>query len=221
MNRKLLIISLCLSQQALAEELQPVVSLKGLFRNAVAFLPSWPTSDARAQSSELDRLSGGLKAPDKGLSLTTSERDIEAMTCAAACGASGALNINQRRGGLAWNFDSDDSGFRLTPHAEVVRFQMLQNGQLPSGMTPGMGFGVGLDGSFRFSSQTSAYASAGRLQLSDRSANEGMVGLAHQMDRSRVFLEAKWIDLNHQPGLDNSYSFSNVRVGISRSFSGL
>lgn len=221
MKRKLLLLSLCLPQFAQAAELEPLVSLKGLFRNAVALLPTWPVPEQRSQSSDLDRLSGGLKAPDKGLSLTTSERDIEAMSCSAACGASSAMNMNQRRGGLAWNFDTEDHGFRLSPHAEVVRFQMLQNGQVASGMTPGMGFGVGLDSSFRFNSQTAAYASAGRLQLIDRTANEGLVGVAHQMDRSRVFLEAKWVDLNHQPGLDNSYSFSNVRIGVSRSFSGL
>ena len=85
----------------------------------------------------------------------------------------------------------------------------------------GMGFGVGVDSSWRLGSNLSAYASAGRLQLGEGSGYEGLFGLATKMSKSRVIVEARWSEMSQQDRLDSGYEYNNVRIGISREFSGL
>lgn len=212
MFRRLLLIACCMPQFVLADELEPMISFKKLFERTVALVP---LPELRKFGSDMDNTSGGVNALDAGPSLLTSEDSTEIL-------AGQAFDFSQKRGGLAWNFDTTGGGFRFSPHADIVRYQLQGPGQMMSMTVPGVGYGAGLDSNLRLGSDTAAYASASRMQLSDRIASEGLLGLSHQTSRdSRVFIEAKWVGLGHQPGYDNSYNYSDVRVGISRRFDAL
>ena len=84
------------------------------------------------------------------------------------------------------------------------------------------GYGVGVDSMFRLGGNVSAYASAGALQLNQQSGYEGLLGLSTELNRSKLFVEARWMDMSGtRNNLDDNYEYSNVRIGISRAFTGL
>lgn len=219
--KKRLIFTLSLMSPAVhATDIEPLVSLKGLFQAVPEKLRLLTAEESKLQS-DFDRQEGGIKSTDSGMSLYTSEREFETGQCVGTgCGPAEALNMRQRRGGLAWNFTGDDS-FRLAPHAEVIRYQMGISPSIPGTQRTGVGLGLGLDSTWRLNSQFSAYASAGVTQFEQRSGYEGMMGVATHLNKNRLFMEARWSEMGQTGQLANSYDFSNIRIGVSRSFFGL
>lgn len=223
MRKRLLFTLSLLAPTTHAGQLEPLISFKNLFQTVPDKLRQLSPEEIRLQS-DFDRLQGGTKARDSGMSLYTSERDFEVGQClGAGCGPAETMNMSQRRGGLAWNV-SDDESFRLAPHAEVIRYQMGMSPSTPGLQRSGVGLGLGVDGSWRLNSQFSAYASAGVAQFEQRSGYEGLMGIATNINRSRLFMEARWSEMNQNVAAGqplSSYDFSNIRIGISRSFFGL
>jgi len=219
MKRRLILTFMLSAGPAHALELEPIVSLKGLFKQMPERL-GFLSPDERRLRSEFDRVEGGVKNDSQGVVLVTSERDMESFACARpACTSLDNVRMSQDRGGLAWNLLSGDDNFRLAPKAEFVRYELSTLSQ--SRKDSEVGFGLGLDSSYRFTDNLSWYASAGKLQLSSSSGYEGLFGLATKVNKAKVFLEARWADMEEQDRLDPGYDYSNVRVGISREFSGL
>lgn len=218
MKRKLLFTLMLSASQAHALELEPIVSLKGLFRQVPERL-GFLSPEERRLRSEFDRVEGGIKSDGAGVALVTSEQDMESYACAQPnCSSLDGLSMSQDRGGLAWNLSSGDN-FRLAPKAEFVRYELSTLSQ--PRRESDVGFGVGLDSSYRLSSNLSCYASAGRLQLNTRSGYEGLFGVSTQLSKAKVFLEARWAEMDQQDRLDSGYEYNNVRIGVSREFSGL
>mgnify|MGYP000105846902 FL=1 len=126
--------------------------------------------------------------------------------------------MRQDRSGLAWNLPISND-FRVAAKAEWVRYQTYSLTQRSSEGLFGMG--MGLDSSWRLSSAISAYASAGVLQLDQQTGVEGLFGLSTQINKAKLFVEATWMDMDASDRTTASVESSNVRVGISRAFSGL
>lgn len=218
MKRKLLFTLMLSATQAHALELEPIVSLKGLFRQVPERL-GFLSPEERRLRSEFDRVEGGIKNSGSGVALVTSEKDMESYVCSLPnCSSLDGVSMSQDRGGLAWNLSSGDN-FRLAPKAEFVRYEMNTLSQ-PRHQSE-VGFGLGLDSAYRFGGNVSAYASAGVLQLSESNGYEGLFGVSTQLNKAKLFVEARWADMGQQDRLDAGYEYSNVRVGISREFSGL
>lgn len=219
MKRKLLLTLTLSTSSGHALALEPMLSLKGLFRQVPDKLSSLLSQEDKLLRSEFDRVEGGVKSEGAGVSLVTSEQDIESFACLLPdCSSMNGVSMSQDRGGLAWNLSPSDS-FRLAPRAEVVRYQINSLAQTRG--ESDIGFGVGLDSLYRIGSQVSAYASAGMLQLNQRSGYEGLFGVSTQLKKSKLFVEARWAEMNQAERLDADYEFNNIRIGISREFSGL
>lgn len=218
MKRQLAITFLLSAGPAHALELQPIVTLKGLFRHVPERL-GFLSPEERRLRSEFDRVEGGVKNEGTGVALVSSEQEMESYACVqSACNTFDGVRMSQDRGGLAWNLSSDDN-FRLAPKAEFVHYELSTLSQ--TRRESDVGLGVGLDSSYRFNDSLSWYASAGRLQLTSRSGYEGLFGFSTKVDKAKVFVEARWADMEQQDRLDPGYEYSNVRIGISREFSGL
>lgn len=219
MKRRLLFTLMLSTSQAHALELEPIVSLKGLFKQVPQRL-GFLSPEERRLRSEFDSVEGGIKNRGSGVALVTSERNMESYVCSLPdCTSLDGVSMSQDRGGLAWNLSSGDS-FRLAPKAEFVRYEMSTLSQ-QSRQESEVGFGLGLDSAYRFGGNLSAYASAGMLQLDQRSGYEGLFGVSTQLNKAKVFVEARWAEMGQQDRLDTSYDYNNVRIGISREFSGL
>ncbi len=218
MKPRLLFTLMLTASQAHALELEPIVSLKGLFKQVPERL-GFLSPEERRLRSEFDRVEGGIKNSGSGVALVTSEQDMESYFCALPnCTGLDGISMTQDRGGLAWNLSSG-ANFRLAPKAEFVRYEMSNLSQ-PRHQSD-LGFGLGLDSIYRFGGNMSAYASAGMLQLSESSGYEGLFGVSTQLNKAKLFVEARWADMGQQDRLDAGYEYSNVRIGISREFSGL
>lgn len=218
MKRKLLFTLMLSTSQAHALELEPIVSLKGLFKRVPERL-GFLSPEERHLRSEFDSVEGGIKSSGSGVALVTSEKNMESYVCSLPdCTSLDGVNMSQDRGGLAWNISSGDS-FRLAPKAEFVRYEMSTLSQ--TRRESDFGFGLGLDSAYRFGGNLSAYASAGMLQLNERSGYEGLFGVSTQLNKAKLFVEARWADMGQPDRLDNSYDYNNVRIGVSREFSGL
>ncbi len=203
-----------------ASVLEPIYSLKGLF-NKVVSKPAVISPEELKLRSDLEAIDGGINEPDKRLSLVTSSREVESFSCALTsdCEATTNMRFMQRRGGLSWNW-SDNESIRFAPKAEVIHYQMNSLSRTRS--EEDFGYGIGVDSLFRLGGSVSAYASAGALQLNQQSGYEGLLGLSTELNRSKLFVEARWMDMSGtRNSLDNDYEYSNVRIGISRAFSGL
>lgn len=218
MRKTLFCLCLLASSVVTAAELEPLVTLKGLFRQVPERLGLLSPEEKRLRS-EFDRVEGGIKSLDAGMALISSEQDMESFFCVLpSCSSLDGVSLVQDRSGLAWNLSAADR-FRLAPRAEFVRYQMKTLSQ--SRAETNVGFGVGLDSSLRLGGSTSAYARAGMLQLSEQNGYEGLFGIATRVDRSRYFFEARWTEMSQEDRIDAGYEFSNIRIGISREFSGL
>jgi hypothetical protein len=200
-----------------AAELQPIITLKNLFK--VEPVKRGPmTKQERLLRSEYERLEGSIKSLDAGMALVSSERDMDARFCQLGdCTPANAFRMRQDRAGLAWNLPLS-ADVRVAAKAEWVRYQTYSLTQRSSEGFFGMGMGV--DGSWRLSSAVSAYVSAGILQLNEQGGLEGLVGLSSQFNNTNVFVEATWMDMKASDRADSSVESSNLRVGISRAFSG-
>ncbi|REH38807.1 hypothetical protein DFR26_0971 [Paraperlucidibaca baekdonensis] len=201
-----------------AGELKPILTLKNLFKEVPAKL-GLMTKQERLLQSEYDRLEGSVKSPDAGMALVSSERDMDTRFCQLGdCTSGNAFRMRQDRTGLAWNLPVN-TDFRVAAKAEWVRYETYSPSQRSSEGLFGMG--VGIDSSWRLSSAISAYASAGVLQLESRSGMEGLLGLSTQLDKTKLFVEATWMQMNASNRTETSVDSNNLRVGISRAFSGL
>ncbi len=203
-----------------ASVLEPLYSLKGLF-NKETNKPAVISPEELKLRSDLDAIDGGINQPDKRLSLVTTAREVESFSCSVTsdCEATTNMRLKQRRGGVSWNW-SDNESIRFAPKAEVIHYQM--NSLSRNRSEEDFGYGIGVDSLFRLGSNVSAYASAGALQLNQKSGYEGLLGLSTELNRSKLFVEARWMDMSGtRNNLDDSYEYSNVRIGISRAFSGL
>jgi len=229
MRKRLLMTLSIISPSLPAAELQPLYALKSFFQSATQSLRQ-PAQEDRALTSEYDRLTGGIKSEDAGMSLYTSEREQESGQCiGSGCSASDAMSLQQKRGGLAWNLTGNED-FRLAPNASVVRYQMgmplsaqtLGTASASTGLPQvGMGVGFGLDSAWRLAPGISAYASAGMTRFDQRKGYEGLMGLSTQFHNNKLFLEARWTEMIQSGGLlESNYGFSNIRVGVSRAFGG-
>ncbi|MEO6699152.1 MAG: hypothetical protein ABIR53_05825 [Paraperlucidibaca sp.] len=216
--KRLLLATAVVASPLHAAELQPILTLKNLFKDVPAKL-GLMTKQERLLRSEYDRLEGSIKSPDAGIALVSSERDMDTRFCQLGdCSSGSAFRMRQDRTGLAWNLPVS-ADFRVAAKAEWVRYQTYSLTQRSSEGLFGMG--MGLDSSWRLSSAISAYASAGVLQLNEQSGLEGLVGLSSQFDKTKVFVEATWMDMKASDRFDSSVESNNLRVGISRAFSGL
>lgn len=217
--KRLLILLVSLSSSAAhALEIEPLITLKGLFRQVPERL-GLLSKDERLLRSSFERLEGGIKQHEPGVALVSSEQELDAYFCVlSSCSAFEGGIASQDRSGLAWNLSLGDD-FRLAPKAELVRHQFGMQQQYRR--DDGMGFGVGVDSSWRLGGNLSAYASAGRLQLGEGSGYEGLFGIATKVSKARVFVEARWSEMSQQDRLDSGYEYNNVRIGISHEFSGL
>ncbi len=202
-----------------ASILEPIYSLKGLFNKAPAKPVSVSPEELKLRS-DLDSVDGGINQLERRISLVSTEREVESFACAAAAGCAAVTNMRlmQRRGGVSWNW-SDDQNFRFAPRAEVVHYQL--NSMARTRTEESLGYGIGIDSLVRLGGGFSAYASAGALQLSQQSGYEGLLGVSTEFKRSKLFVEARWMDMEGNRNLDDNYEYSNIRVGISRAFSGL
>ncbi len=218
MKRKLLFTLILSASQAHAEELEPIVSLKGLFRKVPERL-GFLSPEERRLRSEFERVEGGIKNRGGGVALVSSEQDVESYVCSLPnCSSLDGVSMSQDRGGLAWNLSSGDN-FRFAPKAEFVRYEMSTLSQ--TRRESDVGVGLGLDSAYRFGGGLNCYASAGMLQLNTRSGYEGLFGVSTPLGKSKAFVEARWAEMDNQQRLDSGYEYSNVRIGISREFSGL
>lgn len=203
-----------------ASVLEPIYSLKGLF-NKTSNKPAVISPEELKLRSDLEAIDGGINRPDQRLNLVSSSREVESFSCSVtrSCEETTNMRLMQRRGGLSWNW-SDNENIRFAPKAEVIHYQM--NSLSQSRSEENFGYGVGVDSLFRLGSGFSAYASAGALQLNQKSGYEGLLGLSTELNRSKLFVEARWMDMaGTRNNLDDNYEYSNVRVGISHAFSGL
>ncbi|MDP1540685.1 MAG: hypothetical protein U0998_02475 [Moraxellaceae bacterium] len=220
MKRILTISVLMWAMPAHASVLEPIYSLKGLFNKSHS-KPAVVSPEELKLRSDLEAMDGGINEPDKRLSLVSSSREVESFSCSinSNCEAATNMRLMQRRGGVSWNW-SDDESIRIAPKAEVIHYQM--NSLSRNRSEENFGYGVGVDSLFRLGGGLSAYASAGALQLNQQSGYEGLLGLSTQLNSAKLFVEARWMDMSGtRNNLDDNYEYSNVRIGISRAFSGL
>lgn len=216
--KRLLLISLAAASPLQAAELLPILTLKNLFKDVPAKL-GLMSKQERLLQSEFDRSEGGIKNPDAGIGLVSSERDMDTRFCQLGdCTSGSSLRMRQDRSGLAWNLPISND-FRVAAKAEWVRYQTYSLTQRSSEGLFGMG--MGLDSSWRLSSAISAYASAGVLQLDQQTGVEGLFGLSTEINKSKLFVEAAWMNMDASDRTTASVESSNIRVGISRAFSGL
>jgi len=221
MKRILTLSMLIWAMPTHAGVLEPLYSLKGLFNKT----PSKPAIEISPEElklrSDLESIEGGINQPDQRLTLVSSTREIESFSCSITrnCDETTNMRLMQRRGGVSWNWFEDDS-VRFAPKAEVIHYQV--NSMSRNTTEENFGYGIGVDSMFRLGGGFSAYASAGALQLNQQSGYEGLLGLSTEVNRSKLFVEARWMDMSGtRNNLDDSYEYSNVRIGISRAFTGL
>lgn len=200
-------------------ELKPWLSLKNLFAQLPAPLKPLTSEEKRLRSA-FDAIEGGIHAPDAGLSLVSSESNLDGVACAqTGCQNGNAVSLSQQRNGLSWSLPNTGD-FHVAPRAEVVRYQWSSPTQGLT-TTSNFGMGVGVDSLYKLGDGFSAYASAGMMQMTNGSAYEGLFGLRRQFNDSNLFMEARWADMGQSSQLDTEYDFSNLRVGISHNFKGL
>lgn len=216
--KRLLLAIFVMAAPLQAAELKPILTLKNLFKSVPVKFGQMSQQE-RLLQSEYDRLEGGVKSPDAGMALVSSERDMDTRFCQLGdCTSGSAFRMRQDRTGLAWNLPVS-SDFRVAARAEWVRYETYS---LTQRSREGLfGMGMGLDSSWRLSSAISAYASAGLLQLNEQNGVEGLLGLSSQFDNTKLFVEATWMDMPAADRNGSSVDSNNVRVGISRAFSGL
>jgi len=219
MKKKLVFAISLAAGSAHGVELKPWLSLKNLFADLP--VPLRPlTAEEKRLRSDFDSIEGGIRARDTGLSLVSSESNLDGVFCQQSnCQASNPVSFTQQRNGLSWNLPNTGD-FHLAPRAEVVRYQWSSPTQtLATGSSFGMG--VGVDGLYKLDDKFSAYASAGMMQMTQGSAYEGLFGVRRQLNDSSLFMEARWADMGQQRTVDSTYDFSNLRIGISHQFKGL
>lgn len=219
MKKKLVIAISLATGSAHGVELKPWLSLKNLFAELPAPLKPLTSEEKRLRSA-FDSIEGGIHAPDAGLSLVSSESNLDGVSCSqTGCQSANAVSFSQQRNGLSWNLPNTGD-FHLAPRAEVVRYQWSSPTQnlVPASS---FGMGVGVDSLYKLSDSFSAYASAGMMQMTRGSAYEGLFGLRRQFSDSSLFMEARWADMGVPARLDSAYDFSNLRIGISHQFKGL
>ena len=219
MKKKLVIAISLAAGSAHGVELKPWLSLKNLFAELPAPLKPLTSEEKRLRSA-FDAIEGGIRDPDTGLSLVSSESSLDGVSCATPdCQNSSTVSISQQRNGLSWNLPNTGD-FHLSPRAEVVRYQWSSPTQTLTSNS-NFGMGVGVDSLYQLGEGISAYASAGMMQMTRGSAYEGLFGLRRQFNDSSLFMEARWADVVQPNQLDNFYDFSNLRIGISHQFKGL
>lgn len=216
--KRLLLVTAMAAAPLQAAELKPILTLKNLFK-AVPETLAQMTRQERLLRSEYDRLEGSVKSPDAGMALVSSERDMDTRFCQLGnCSSANAFRMSQDRTGLAWNIPVN-TDFNIAAKAEWVRYETYSPTQRSrEGL---FGMGMGLDSRWRVSSTVSAYASAGMLQLNNQTGVEGLLGLSTQLDKTKLFVEATWMDMSASDRISSSVESSNLRVGVSRAFSGL
>lgn len=219
MRRKLVMAISLVAGSAHGVELKPWLSLKNLFADLPT--PLTPLSpEERRLRSVFDLIEGGIRAPDAGLSLVSSESNLDGVSCQqASCQTANTISFSQQRNGLSWNLPNTGD-FHLAPRAEVVRYQWTSPTQAQAARS-NVGMGVGVDSLYKLGDGISAYASAGMMQMTRGSAYEGLFGLRRQFNDSNLFLEARWADMGQPGTLDSTYDFSSVRIGVSHQFKGL
>lgn len=219
MKKKLVLAISLTAGGAHGTELKPWLSLKNLFAELPSTLKPLTPEEKRLRSA-FDTIEGGIKAPDAGLGLVSSESKLDGVACqASGCDNGSAISLSQQRNGLSWNMPvAGDLSF--SPRAEVVRYQWSSPTQNFANNSS-FGMGVGVDSLYKLNESFSAYASAGVMQMARGSAYEGLFGVRRQFSDSNLFLEARWADLNQPNQIENAYDFSNLRIGISHQFKGL
>ncbi|MEK6788535.1 MAG: hypothetical protein AABY68_06255 [Pseudomonadota bacterium] len=219
MKKKLVLAISLTAGGAHGVELKPWLSLKDLFSKLP--IPLQPLSaDEKRLRSAFDSIEGGIHAPDAGLSLVSSESKLDGVACQlSGCQNGNAVSLSQQRNGLSWNLPNSGD-FYISPRAEVVRYQW-SNPTQNLAATSSFGMGVGVDSLYKLSDTYSAYASAGMMQMTSGSAYEGLFGVRRQFSDANLFMEARWADMNQTSQIENTYDFSNLRIGISHQFKGL
>lgn len=212
-------VLICGGSPVLAGALEPIYSFKGLFEKVPKKL-SVLTPEQRKLHSELDTLDGGIKDAENRVSVLSAERSLERFSCASAsdCSAMTSSSLMQRRGGLSWHW-TDSDVFRLAPRAEIVHVETRTLSQ--SRYEESLGYGLGMDSLWKLSDQFSAYASAGLVKLEQSSGREGLLGVSSRISSGKMFVEARWVDMEDAARLNESQDFSQVRIGFSRAFKGL
>lgn len=219
MKKKLVMAVSLVAGSAHGVELKPWLSLKNLFDQLPAPLKPLTNEEKRLRSA-FDAIEGGIHAPDAGLSLVSSESNLDGIACLqAGCQNGNAVSLSQQRNGLSWSLPNTGD-FHVAPRAEVVRYQWSSPTQ-GLATTSNFGMGVGVDSLYKLGDGFSAYASAGMMQMTNGSAYEGLFGLRRQFNDSNLFMEARWADMGQSSQLNTEYDFSNLRVGISHNFKGL
>jgi len=219
MKKKLVLAISLVAGSAHGVELKPWLSLKDLFSQLPVPLQPLSPEEKRLRSA-FDSIEGGIRAPDAGLSLVSSESKLDGVVCQQAdCQTSNAISFTQQRNGLSWNL-SNEGDFHLSPRAEVVRYQWSTPVQTLAASSS-FGMGVGVDSLYKLSDSYSAYASAGMMQMTRGSAYEGLFGLRREFSDASLFMEARWADMSRPDRIENAYDFSNLRIGISHRFKGL
>lgn len=218
--KKRLVLAISLAAgSAHGVELKPWLSLKDLFSRLPEPLQPLSADEKRLRSA-FDSIEGGIRAPDAGLSLVSSESKLDGVVCHQAdCQISNAISFTQQRNGLSWNLPSSGE-FHLSPRAEVVRYQWSNPAQNQA-TSSNFGMGIGVDSLYKLSDSYSAYASAGMMQMTRGSAYEGLFGLRREFSDANLFMEARWADMSRPDSLESTYDFSNLRIGISHQFKGL
>ena len=213
-------LALCVGHLS-AAELEPILSLKGLFKQVPERLGLLSPEERRLRS-EFDRIEGGIHSNSSGMTLVTSDKEVEGFGCASLCSSLSSIRMYQDRGGISWNMDAGNQ-FRIAPKAEFIRYEYNRDAVSARGQKlDDYGLGLGLDSTFKLSDHYSWYASAGALQLTDSNGYEGLLGFARQKNNAKLFVEARWTDMqsNSNQQLMPEFNDSLVRIGISRRFSG-
>jgi len=219
MKKKLVIAISLAAGSAHGVELKPWLSLKNLFAELPSPLKPLTSEEKRLRSA-FDAIEGGIRDPDEGLGLVSSEFSLDGVSCTTPdCENSSMVSISQQRNGLSWNLPNTGD-FHVSPRAEVVRYQWSSPAQNLASKS-NFGMGVGIDSLYAIGDGISAYASAGMMQMTRGNAYEGLFGVRREFNDASVFMEARWADMSQPNQLDAVYDFSNLRIGISHQFKGL